>query len=195
MGLDISKYKTTSTKDFGRAEDGNYPARLVQIVELGIQPMEDWQTGEAKDPKPRCFLTFEFPTELIEVGGEEKPRWYGKEYTISAHELAGMLKVVKALDPAGEEMDLTKLIGKPCMVEIGTTSTGKPKIVSVSKLMKGVSVDELANAPVVVELDDLDKAAYGKLPDWLKEKITGALDYEGSDAQLVIEAGTDGGAF
>ena len=197
MTLDISKYKTGGTKDFGRSEDGNYPARLAQVIELGLQPMEDYTTKEAKDPKPRCILTFEFPTETIEVGGEEKPRWYGKEYTLSGHEMAALPKVVSALDPSGEETDLGKLLSRAVMVEIGTTSGGKAKVVNVSKLMKGLTVDQLAADPVVFSLDSPNKATFDRLPQWIKEKITGALDFEGSHAEAVLtgiaDANSDGG--
>ena len=191
MTLDISKYKTTGTKDFGRSEDGNYPARLAQVIELGLQPMEDYTTKEAKDPKPRCMLTFEFPTETIEVGGEEKPRWYGKEYTLSGHEMAALPKVVSALDPGGEETDLSKLLSRAVMVEIGTTSGGKAKVVNVSKLMKGLTVDQLVNDPVVFSLDNPDKKVFEKFPQWIREKIEGALDYEGSHAEAVLTGKVD----
>ena len=189
MGLDISKYKAGG-RDFGRAEDGLYPARLTQVIELGVQPMEDYQTGEAKDPKPRAILTFELPTETIEINGEDKPRWYGKEYTLSSHELAGILKVMKALDASGAT-DLTEMVGKACTVQLGTTISGKAKIINVSPIMKGIAVPPLSKAPLVFDLDDPSLDVFKGFPDWVKEKITGALDFEGSVLCLLLEGSSE----
>lgn len=185
MTLDLNKAKSGGT--FTRAEDGSYPARFVQVIDLGVQPQEDYQTGEAKEPKPRVLLTFEFPTERIEVNGEDRPRWYSKEYTISNHEKAGILKVVKSLDPSGKEMQLSKLLGKPCLITIGSTSTGKPKIVSIAPPMKGMEVGELENPPVAFDFDNPDVGLFNSLPDWLKEKIRGALNFEGSPLKDMLE--------
>lgn len=67
--------------DFGRVEDGTHMARVVQIIDLGMQQQTDWKTGEARTwddgkpmIKPEVFITFEFPTERIDIDGESKPR-------------------------------------------------------------------------------------------------------------------------
>ena len=188
MSLDITTYKSGGT-DLGRAEDGTYPARLTQVIGLGVQPMEDYQTGEPKDPKHRVILTFEFPTELINIGGEDKPRWYMKEYTLSNHEKAGIVKLVNALDPTGGTTALNELVGKPCMVVIGTTSSGKAKITGVTALMKGLEVAKLSKPPLVFDPSEPDLNTFNGFPDWLKEKLTTALNFQGSALEDAINNG------
>lgn len=182
MSLDTAKYK--GGKDFGRAEDGMYPARLVQAIELGMQEQTDWKTKESTGFKPRVMLTFELPTERIEIEGETRPRWYSKEYTLSDHELSGIHQVIRALDPV--ETNLSKLIGKACMIEIGTTSGGKPKITNVVSVVKGMEVAELENPVALLDLDDPDLEVYKRLPLWLREKIKGGKNFDVSKLALMI---------
>jgi hypothetical protein len=178
----ILKDVKSPRKDYGRLEDGTYPARIVQVVDFGIQKQTDWQTGEETDPKPRLMITWEVPGETITIedkegNSEERPRWQGREYTISSFEQAGLMKLVSALKPDLESFD--ELLNLPCMIQVGSTSGGKAKITSVMSMPKGVPVGDLANEPTMFDFDNPNRELFESLPNWQQEKIKSALNYDG----------------
>ena len=191
MSLNIAKATISpkSSTASGRVENGVYAARIVRVIDLGRQKQTDYKTQEVKtyddgNPmiKPEVWVDFEFPTERIEVNGEDRPRWLGKSLVISAHEKSGLYQVMRAagLDPKRGNVD--DLIGKAVQVEVGTTSGGKAKIVSVSPLMKGMIVGELENETAVFELGDPDPGVFASLPKFLQERIVTAENWAGFPA-------------
>ena len=46
MSLILSEIKTASKpkKDYGRLEDGTYAARIVSVIDYGLQVQTHWQT-------------------------------------------------------------------------------------------------------------------------------------------------------
>lgn len=188
MALNFAEAKKAK-KDFGRVEDGAYPARVVQIIDFGRQIETDYKTGEVKKyddgndiVKHKVWINFEFPTETIEIDGETKPRWYGKEFTISNHEKSAMFSLLKAIDPKGtatnKGRNVKGMLGLPAMVTIGSTSGGKAKIVSVSGVPKGMQVDALANPEVLFDLDGDDLDTFNSLPKWMQDRITDGVDFD-----------------
>jgi len=182
----IDKYKGNTMKK-ERIGEGTYPARIVQIIRLGDQRIFHYQTGKPELNKrgeqkilPKLWVTFELPTETIEIDGEDKPRWISKEYTESTHETAAFYSVVMAADKNAP--DLESLLGKAVMVTIGTTSGGKDKVTQVAPLMKGVKVDDLANPTLYYDIDDHDQDVYEKLPEFLRDKIDASEQRSSSPA-------------
>lgn len=176
MSLSLNQ-SNANKKPVERIGEGTYPARLVQVLDLGKQVETDWQTGEVKTwddgntmLKPKVWLTFELPDETIDVDGEAKPRWISKEYNVSFHEKSALTQVVSALND-GKAKTLADLIGQPALVEIGTTRTGKDKLTSVSKVVKGMTVGELQNDPKFFDFDNPNRDIYDNLPNFLQEKI------------------------
>ena len=183
-----SKPKT----DYGRVGEGSYPARITQIIDLGYQVQTDWQTGEEKTwddgsvmKKPEVFITYELPTETITVDEEEKPRWLSKTYILSNHEKAALTGVMNAAKV--ESTNVADLLDKPVGITVGTTSGGKDKITAVAPMMAGVDVAPLAKTATVFDLDNPNMEVYGKLPNFIKEKLEGVM----KDVQSP-ETGDDG---
>lgn len=174
------KFKEVPT--FNKVErigEGLYPARVVGVVDVGIQKFTDFNQNEVV--KPKLVIIFELPTETLEVeeAGEiiEKPRWVSREFIISFHEKSGLMKILNGLGwKKGENLD--SLINKPCMVELGSTSTGNDKLQNVTKVPKGIAVADLYNSPLVFDMDEPDMEVYNKLPKWIKTKITEAVNYD-----------------
>ena len=188
MALNFAESKKVK-KDFGRVEDGAYPARVVSIIDFGMQYATDYKTGEVKKYddgndviQHKVWINFEFPDELIDVDGEQEPRWYGKEYTVSAHEKSALYALLKAVDPKGVATEggrnVKGLLGLPAMVTIGSTSGGKAKIVSVSGVPKGMQVDALQNPEVLFDLDGDDLETFNSLPKWMQDRITDGVDFD-----------------
>lgn len=196
MALNASKIK--SKQNFERPEPlepGVYPARVVQILSLGLQPQREYK-GQEKPPAYEIYVTYEFADEFMkdkETGEElkDKPRWLSE--TLPLHsldsDLAKSTKRYLALDPEQEfGGDWAKLAGTPCMVTvINNRSKKDPDIVydniasiSTMRAKEASRMGDLVNPPKVFDIDDPDMEVFGSLPEWLQEKMKENLEFEGS---------------
>jgi hypothetical protein len=199
MALNFADKPKAAKKDFGRAEDGAYSARICQLIDFGKQYATDFQTGEIKKYddgneviQHKVWITFEFPTETIEVDGVDKPRWYGKEYTVSMHEKAALTALLKAADPKGEHTakgrNVKGLLGLPVMVTIGSTKSGKAKVSAVTSIPKGMQVDPLVNPETFFDLDSDDIETFKGLPNWMQDRIKTGVDFDDTHFYQAINA-------
>lgn len=137
---------------------------------------------EHPDIKPQVMITFELPDETItfetEDGKEERPRWMSKEYTFSNNEKAGLMKLIGAVAPGITQ--LGDLLNKPCILSVGSTSTGNAKITGVSGPMKGMTVGELQNETILFSFDDSSAEDFNGLQTWIQNKIRQALNFDAS---------------
>lgn len=120
----LFKAATVQAKQsFGKApllEAGSYPARLLSIFDLGLQP------GSKDYPKEQYKLVFEFECldeyMQTEEGEEisEQPRTFTMEMSYQQdgymHEKSTIFQVMTAL--GGFSCPLTELVGKPCMISL-----------------------------------------------------------------------------
>ena len=167
---------------------GTYMARLVQAVYAGKQENIDYNTKQTVIEDTFLF-TFEFPTELIEYEGEEKPRWLSRSVKISDYEKSNFFQVCNALkagyDP--ENDDPFEMLGLPCMVTTGHTKTGKARVMNVNSPVSGIPVPELVNEAVAFSVAGPDMAAFFKLPEWVQKVCVANKDFEGSQLQILLE--------
>jgi hypothetical protein len=201
MGLNASKAKGGAPRT-PPLEAGAYPARLVQVIDLGLQPRS--YKGEDKEPQQAIMLTYELVGEfLLDEQGEpqeDKPRWVSETlplYPLGA-EKAKSNERLKALDPQGKvEGDFTKLLGVPVVVNIvqNPSKTDASKIYAkVSGLVpmrakEVLNLPDLVNEPRFLDLDAPNKKVFDELPDWVKDKIRAGLEYRGSEAEKVFGVG------
>lgn len=203
MALNARKIQTKAKGPQQEPIDaGSCPARVVQILDLGMQPQPDYQ-GEAKPPAHEMMLTYEFLDEYCvnEAGevDEEKPRWLSETFPLRSldSDLAKSTKRYKALDPEEKfDGDFTKLIETPCTVVV-VQNVGKGKNAGkVYNNIQGVSAmrprdaakaPELVNPPKVFVLDEPDLEVFGSLPTWLQDKIKGNLEFDGSALQEALQ--------
>lgn len=169
-----------------RLEEGTYLARIVQVIDLGTQEIEDFKTGKKTGERGKVHITWEFPTETVEINGEEKPRWYGRTYTLSFNEMSALYKLLNNLKLLKVE-NLSEIINTPCMVTIGSTANGNAKIETVAGVPKGMEVPELVNNSTFFDFDDPSKEAWNSLPNFLQEEIKKSVDYPGSVVQELVE--------
>ncbi|AUR98558.1 hypothetical protein NVP1253O_34 [Vibrio phage 1.253.O._10N.286.45.B12] len=206
MGINASNVKSTGG-NFTPAEPmeaGNYPCRIVQVIDLGLQAQRPWK-GEEKAPAHEIMVTYEFTDEFLKnedgTDNEDKPRWLSENFPLRSlkSELAKSTKRMLALDPNGDVGgDWSKLVGAPCMVTV-VNSEGKGANagrtfnnvgnVSAMRSRDADRTPDLVNPPKVLDLDNPDLEVLGSLPEWLQEKIKGNLEYKGS----VLEARLAGG--
>lgn len=166
---------------------GQNMARIVQVIDMGLQKQPDWQ-GQPKAPAYMMHVTFEFPNERLDIQGESKPMWKSRDIKLSNHEMSLCYKWYKKLDPTNKfGGDWSKLINLECAVLIvhedgKGKNTGKTfdKIADVVPLMAGVSVPPLENDPQLFDLTSPDLEIFDKQPEWLQKKIKDNLEYENS---------------
>ena len=191
---------------------GNYPARLVQLIDLGLQEQRPFQ-GKVKEPVHMIRTVYELPTEFcVDENGEEdhtKPRWIGEEmpfYNLNA-ERAKSTQRYKALDPGlVHDGDWEPLVGTACtLTVVHNPDKNKPGVVyanigSTAPPMKGFEVPPLVNDSLVWSLDDPDVEVFNNFPDFIKDKIKANLNFKGSilEARLSgaadpVQASTDAG--
>lgn len=203
MALNAREYKTESKfKDPEPLEVGGYPARVVQVISLGLQEQDPYQ-GKPKDPKQEVRVVYELSDEfLIDEDGnemEDKPRWQAEEFTMNSldSDMAKSTKRYYAIDPEEEfGGDWTKLLGMPCMVNI-TQNKGKGKHegrifnniggVNAIRAKEAKKMPELANEPLFFDVDDPDLEVFLSLPQFVQDKIKGNLEFEGSPLERLLQ--------
>lgn len=177
---------------------GTYPARVVQIIDMGLQPQRPYK-GQEKEPAYSVRIVYELVDEFLldEEGNEdkEKPRWIGEEmplYSLNAERAKSTLRY-NALDPNGDlEGDFSKLIGIPCIITIVQNQSEKTKriynnVSNVAPLMRGMEIKPLVNEPTVFDLDNPSVESWKRFPEWLQERIKGNLEYKGSPLEKLVE--------
>lgn len=173
-------------------DPGSYPARVVQIIDLGLQPQRPYK-GEEKDPAYSLMMTYELLDEFcVDENGEPdetKPRWISEEFPLRNLEadLAKSTKRYKALDPDEDHGgDFTALIEAPCMVNVINNKAADGRVFDNIAGVTGMRPKDaaraapLVNEPKVFNLDEPDVEVFRSLPQWIQDKIKGNLDFGGS---------------
>lgn len=172
-------------------EPGTYKARVVQVVDLGLQPQPAFQ-GKDKPPAYVISVTYELVEEFMkdEDGEdiEDKPRWITERFNLHnlSQDRAKSTIRYKALDPQNVyDGDWSQLVDTPCYVTLvewekqgkrGNNVSG----VSSPREKEKKSWPPLINSPVVFDLSAPDLDTFSSFPDWLKDIIKSNLEYKGS---------------
>lgn len=209
MALNAKKIPHSGKSKFPPVEPleaGTYPARLVQVIDLGLQEQRPFK-GEPKDPAYMIYTTYELSDEFMkdEEGNdiEDKPRWLSEDFPLYSLEadLAKSTKRYLALDAAQEAAgDWAKLVNTPAMITVIQKPSRKDpdkvhnNITAVSSMRpkEAAKAPPLVNPPKVFNLDEPDYEIFKSLPEWLQDRIKENLDYEGSALQKLVEGQGEG---
>lgn len=187
-------------------DSDNYPARLVQVIDCGLQK----NYFDPDKINHEVMLTYELDGVfcLDEAGNEvvDKPRWFSE--TINMIELPvdmdlleiyndqfrGKAKMVtrsRAFDPKGlKEFDFSEMLDSPCAVTIiqkkKKDGEMKNEVGNVTAPMRGMQVAPLVNKPKLFVLDDPDMEVFGSLPTWLQDNIKKNLGFQGSALEALL---------
>jgi len=167
---------------------GNYIARCYQMIEIGT--VNEIIMSEQKQLK-KVRIGWELPTELKFFNEEkgEQPCVISKEFTLSMHEKSTLRSVLKSwrgkdfTDEEAKSFDITKLLGIPCMINIihkhGKSDPSKiyQEISSVTSIPKSLNVPAQINKTFVLSYDSFDEDLFSALPDFIKDKMKGSLEY------------------
>lgn len=179
-------------------EAGNYLARLVQVIDMGLQTQRPFK-GEAKPPAHEVMFTYELGTEfMVDEDGndmEDKPRWLSETFPFHnlKADLAKSTKRIKAIDPQlVHGGNVAEMLNSPCTVTVvNNVNKNNPDKVyvdvgNVTPPMKGIPVPELKNPTKLFELDEPDLEVFESLPQWVQEKLKGNLNFNGSALQKAL---------
>ena len=178
-------------------EVGNYPCRVAQIIDMGLQPQDPYE-NIPKQPENEIMVTYEFTDEFLkDEAGEDimdKPRFMSETFTLKSHksEKAKSTLRMKALDPSGAlDWDWSLVPNTACVVTTGLTSGGKGKVANVSPMRaKDVAnTPELVNPPKVFTLAAPDLTVFMSMPEWVQTKIKENLNFNGSPLQAALAGG------
>jgi hypothetical protein len=172
-------------------EPGVYPGRLVQVIDLGVQPQRPYQ-GKDKPPAQEIMITHELVDEFIkDENGDDvegKPRWVSENFVLHSlkADMAKSTKRYHAFDPEEHNGgDWGKLVGMPINITIVNNKNGDKVYDNVANLSAmrpkdAANCPELVNPTKVFDLDDPDMEVFASLPKWIQEKLTSNLNYKGS---------------
>lgn len=198
MALKAAKdVKKTNYIPQANIEPGTYPARLVQIIDLGLQAQRAFQ-GKEKPPANEIMLTYELVDEFMkdEAGNdiEDKPRWISETLPFFGlfADKAKSTKRYFALDPNNDhDGDFAKLIGVPCNVTVVNNSVGDKtydNVAAVTTMRErdAAKCPDLVNPPKVFDVDAPDMEVFNSLPEWVRDKIKGNLNFKGSALEKLV---------
>lgn len=162
---DTSKVREQPAKD-------NYLARVVGVVNIGLQPGYVWQ-GEEIDPSNKVEVTFELVTTEMSDG---RPFHVSKEFTNSKAS-----KNTQALFTACnvDDMDWSLLVNRPCLVTVDQNDKGYSRVKNVAGVPSGIPVADLRNPSYVFDMEDEnpDLKMFQSFSEFRRNKITSALNY------------------
>lgn len=180
-------------------EPGNYPARVVQIIDFGLQAQRPFQ-GKDKPPVQEIGLTYELVDEFMkDEDGEDildKPRWISEQiplHNLKADRAKSTLRY-NALDPQGaHDGDFSQLLDVPCMVTVVNNVSGDKVYDNVGAIgpmraRDAANLPELKNAAKFFDLDAPDMEIFNSFPQWIQEKIKANLNYKGSPLEKLAGA-------
>lgn len=201
MALNSSKIKGNNPDrvDQPAIEPGVYPARICQIVDLGLQTQRPFQ-GKEKPPANEISISYELvDCFMVDKDGkeqEDKPRWISEIiplYDVSKADKSKCSQRYKAADPNNNfGGDFSKIVDIPVNVSIVHNQQGDKLYINVANIaaMRPKDADKcppLKNPHKVFDLDDPDVEVFLSFPDWLQERIKKNLQYNGSPLQLKLE--------
>lgn len=171
-----------------------YPSRVVQVIDLGLQPQRPFQ-GQEKPPAHSVRITYELSHEFMldEDGNVDatKPRWMSEDLPL--HNLdsdkARSTKRYNAIDPTGSTGgDFTLFPSMACQVMITKSPDKKNEgffknyvgDVSAAAEMPGYTQPELVNPITVFNLEEPNLEVFNSLNKYVQGKIKDNLEFAGS---------------
>lgn len=178
-------------------EPGVYPARLVQLIDLGLQAQKPYK-GKEKAPAQEIMLTYELvDTFMLDEDGneiEDKPRWISETlpfYGLFADKAKSTQRYL-AFDPKEEFAgDFTKAVGMAINVAVVNNAVGEKVYDNVGNVssMRPRDADKCAepkNPTKVFDVDAPDMEIFNLLPEWIQKKIVGNLQFAGSPLEAAL---------
>lgn len=174
------KVKSKAKPKIPQMEPGVYVAVCIGVVDLGEQHSELY-----KNYSNKVLFIFEIPDELVEVDGEQKPRWISREFTMSTSKKSKLLEFISAWNgkqytpETFGELELFDQIGKACQLQLVASENGEyTNIATVMQLPKGVNVTRKETDTYAFDMDQWSDDVFDSLPGWMQEKVKKSTQYQ-----------------
>ena len=163
-------------------EAGMHLAVCVGVVDIGTHT-ETWEGKELI--RNQLMLLFDFPTETIDINGEQKPRCMSLKLTKSNRDTSNFHKYLTSwrgrwfTEEELKDFHLTKLLGQPAIVGVTQkTSNGKTysKISTIGKPIKGAETPKATRKIYFDMADENTYSAIEELPDWIIKEINSSAE-------------------
>jgi hypothetical protein len=175
--------------DFIQVEPGTYVARCYSMIEIGTIKSE--YLGKEKIQK-KVNITWELPTETAIFHEDKGPEPFvvSKTYTLSMYDKATLRKDLESWrgkkyeDDEAEKVDITKLLGQPCLIsvihQVGKKDPSKNYVFvsGISKLMKNQECPPLVNPIRVLSYDNFNLDVFNSLSDYMKDQIRSSEEFK-----------------
>ena len=174
-----------------KLEGGVYTAVSSAMIDIGLQ------TNDRFDKTQRKFMMmWTILNEQIEINGEMQDRVISKEYTFSLHEKSTLRKDLQAwrgqafTDEELNGFDLLNVLNKACQLQIiQEERNGKSynNIAGIMSLPKGTEIKGVENAFYFDFETESTWIHYKNIPNWIREKIKKANNYESSGLKSYVD--------
>jgi hypothetical protein len=165
---------------------GNYMARCYRMIEIGT--VSETVMGTTKS-LPKVRIGWELPTEtkVFDQSKGEQPLVIDQEYNLFMNDKSNLRKMLESwrgqafTDKEAEEFDITKLLGKPCMLNIIHKTSAKGNVYEtisgVTAVPRSITVPPQIIKTTVLSYDNFDEALFNSMPDFIKTKMQSSLEY------------------
>mgnify|MGYP003640649955 CR=1 FL=1 len=200
MPLNAKTQTGSRNTNFTPLESGSYPARVLNVIDCGLQPQRPYQ-GQPKNPAHEVLITYELSDEFVldEDGApqEDKPRQVSESfpfYSLASERAKSTIRY-NVLDPTGAvDGDWVKLVGTPIMLTI-VQSPDKKNPTRIYENVGGLSPmrkKDVSSLPTMVgeskvfDLDEPDMDIFNSLFPWMQKKVVSNLEFECSKLQSLL---------
>lgn len=186
--------------DYVLPKEGARPARLMSIVDVGIQNQQPYK-GKVKRPCQQVILGFDLVDDLDDDGNSVRlttgyfPLNVVTDFkTKQLHEKSKLYAIVKALDPTGKKFkdDFSNLINEACIINVklverdGKTYANFDGVGPVPDI-EGFKVAETTGVSYIFDMDSPTLETWTALQDRLKAKVREAINYPDSATRTIDE--------
>jgi len=177
-GNDTPSYPTVSV--------GVHKARCVRVIDLGTQ-QNDYQ-GQISW-KRQVMLIWEVPSETDNKG---EPLTISKFYTLSLNEKANLANDLVSwrgrpfTETEKKGFDISKVVGKPCSINVILNQKGKPKVSTVMPIGKNDEIAQQFHPNMVFSITDFQEKkmeVFNQLPEGIRNIILKSKELEGTEKQ------------
>jgi hypothetical protein len=187
----------TSESNFELVPAGNHLAICYQMIEIGTEKGE-YQGKPNELYKARIVWELCNEKKVFDPAKGEQPFSIGKDYTLSMGEKATLRHDLESWrgkafnDDEASGFDITKLIGKPCMLNVihkTSKSSGKSyaTISGVTPVPKGMPLPAQVNPSFVFSYDEWSDEKFTALPEWLRKRIEATPEFRRRMEQPVAD--------
>jgi hypothetical protein len=169
--------------EFQKPKPGAFPARCVQIIDLGTH-RETFAKSRKEKLIRKVRIGWELPTQKATFDEEKGEESFviGQDYTQSLGERANlriMLESWRGRAFTADELqgfDLKVLLGKACFLNIihkksETTKREYAQVTSVMKLPEGVTCPKATMPKVIYDIDQGETGSFSQLSEYLQNRI------------------------